>query len=113
MYCEGLFNINRKSEQTRSNFYDMNFNLLDMKINNENITDCIIERPKNFEEMQKIAHVLSAPFPFCRVDLYNLDGRIIFGELTFYHAAGLNKIKPDKWEITMGEWLRIEKWRKF
>lgn len=108
MYCEGLCNEKGERGHAMCNFYDMDFILLDLKINNDKITTRVIEKPQNFEEMQKIARVLSAPFPFSRVDLYNLEGKIVFGELTFYHAAGLNIISPERWESVMGSWLDIK-----
>src|SRR5690606_5437831 len=46
-----------------------------------------IDKPKNFEEMIEIARILSKDFPHVRVDLYNIDGKIVFGELTFYNAS--------------------------
>ena len=66
----------------------MDFNLTDPKINNDNIMRDNIIAPHNFDKMKEIAKSLSGAFPFCRVDLYNVDGRIFFGELTFFHAAG-------------------------
>jgi len=108
MYCEGLCDDKGERGEAFSNFYDMDFQLLDLKINNENIPSHSIVMPQNFFRMKEIAAALSKPFPFCRVDLYNINGRIIFGELTFFHAAGLNIIEPLEWEFKMGDWLDLE-----
>ena len=51
--------------------------------------DELIPKPKNLEQMLEIAQKLSKPFPVVRVDLYNLDGRIVFGEMTFTSLGGL------------------------
>jgi len=71
-------------------FIDRNWNLTKIRKNyeNKNIND--LEKPKKLEEMFKYAEVLSADFPFVRVDLYNALGKIYFGELTFTPAAGFS-----------------------
>ncbi len=89
------------------NIYDMNFNLMPFKETRENYLGNV-EKPKNWEKMIEIARDLSKPFPFCRVDLYNLDGKIHFGEITFYHGGGCNDIKPDEWNYKLGDLIKID-----
>lgn len=62
-----------------------------------------IARPANFERMLAIASQLSTGFDFVRVDLYNVDGRIYFGELTFTPMAGYLKLRPESWDLKLGE----------
>ncbi len=88
------------------NIYDMNFNLLPVHETRPN-ADYIVKKPKNFELMVEIARKLSQPFPFCRVDLYNIDGMIYFGEITFYHGGGCNDIQPEEWDYKMGSWIDL------
>lgn len=88
------------------NIYDMDFNLLPVKETREN-APYPVEKPRNFERMVQIARKLSQPFPFCRVDLYNVDGDIYFGEITFYHGGGCNNIQPEEWDLKMGSWIDI------
>lgn len=61
------------------------------------------EKPKNYEKMLEIAEKLSAPFPHVRVDLYNIDGKIVFGELTFFNASGYVKFNPDSFDYELGK----------
>ena len=61
------------------------------------------------DRMLEYAQILSKEFPFCRVDFYNVDGKIIFGEITFFHAGGLSKITPEEWELKLGEFINIDK----
>lgn len=61
------------------------------------------EKPLNYDEMLEAVKVLSAPFPHVRVDLYNINGKIIFGELTFFNASGYVQFTPDSFDYTMGE----------
>lgn len=88
------------------NIYDMDFNLLPVYETRPN-ADYAVEKPDNFEYMVEIARNLSKPFPHCRVDLYNVDGKVYFGEITFYHGGGCNNIKPEEWDYRMGSWIDI------
>lgn len=78
----------------KMNFYDLNWNMLELKKGKcENYTD-IYKKPYNFEKMCEIAKELCKEFQFVRVDLYNVDGKIYFGELTFTPASGRHPFKP-------------------
>lgn len=57
--------------------------------------------------MVEIARTLSSPFPHCRVDLYNVDGKIYFGGITFYHGGGCNQVEPEEWDYIMGSWIDL------
>lgn len=76
------------------NFYNSNWELLNLQEtgwgNNKNKVD----KPKNFSEMLEIGRKLSTKFQFVRVDLYNVDGKIYFGELTFTPASGKHSFTP-------------------
>ncbi len=89
------------------NIYDMDFNLLPVYETRPN-ADYPIQKPDHFDKMVEIARRLSEPFPFSRVDLYNIDGKIYFGEITFYHGGGCNDIQPEEWDLKMGEWIRLD-----
>ena len=88
------------------NIYDMDFNLMPFKETRDNY-DGTVDKPENFEQMIEIARELSQPFPFCRVDLYNVDGKVYFGEITFYHGGGCNDIQPEEWDLRLGNWIDI------
>lgn len=86
----------------KRNFYDINWNNLNT------ISDCPgadfeISKPNNLDEMLEIASKLSEDFPFVRVDLYNVDEKIYFGELTFYPWSGYVKFVPDEMDYVFGE----------
>src|SRR6185312_5625486 len=61
------------------------------------------DRPENLGEMIEIASRLSAPFDFVRIDLYNVHGRVYFGEFTFTPTAGTHKFGPPHWDLYFGE----------
>lgn len=80
------------------------------QFNGWNKSDEIPAKPSNFDEMVKIAEDLAKPFPFVRVDLYDVDGKIYFSEMTFTPAKGTLIFDDDKADFIQGEWLDIRKY---
>ena len=66
-----------------------------------------IELPDNLKEMISLAENLSANEPFLRVDFYNVEGKIYFGELTFYPASGLGKWTSEEADKEIGIFLKL------
>lgn len=63
--------------------------------------------PENLDEMIALAEKLSGDVPFLRVDFYNIQGRIYFGELTFSPASGMGRFIPEEWDAILGSWLHL------
>lgn len=73
-----------------------------------NIPDpTFFKKPKNFIKMIALAEELSKDIAFLRVDFYNINGEIFFGEMTFYPAAGFGRIVPYKWEKKIGDMIKL------
>ena len=88
-------------------FFDTKWNQLDLYYR-EGVSRPPIAKPINFEQMLIMASQLSTDFDFVRVDLYNVDGRIYFGEFTFTPTAGELKLRPESWDVKLGEkWGRL------
>lgn len=68
------------------------------------IEECI--KPKNFEEMKEVAKKLSEDFEYVRVDVYNLEGKIYFGELTFCHGSGFENFEPESIDYEWGSYWK-------
>lgn len=83
--------------------FDLDFNQLSYKRIDIPKLSNKIERPSNFDEMIEIARILAKNFPHVRVDLYNIDGKIYFGELTFYNGSGYKGYEPDEFDFIVGE----------
>ncbi|SIQ22119.1 TupA-like ATPgrasp [Peribacillus simplex] len=96
------------SADARRNIYDTNFNHLNVKVGREHFDQSLVSKPQNLDKMIEYAEILSKPFPHCRVDLYNIKGKIYFGEITFYHGGGSQNITPLEWDKKMGSWIDIE-----
>ena len=89
-----------------TNLYTGDWKLLDI------LTDCpkvdrVISRPKNYEEMVQLAEKLSIGFPFVRIDLYNIDNKVLFGEMTFYPWSGYIQFSPDAFDVELGSHFNI------
>lgn len=69
--------------------------------------DAIPEKPKNYDEMIKIAQKLSDGIPFLRVDMYEVNGKVYFGELTFHPCAGMMPFDPTSADLKVGKLLDI------
>ena len=95
----------RFTNHTR-NIYDMNWELLPFMEHFPN-SERTIPRPYNFEKMIEIAENLSEGFSHVRVDLYNIDGTIFFGELTFCESSGFCEISPDEYDLKMGDLWKL------
>ena len=92
--------------ETKFDFFDMNFNHLPFTGGHPN-SDKKITKPTCFEEMKEIAHRLSEGIPHLRVDLYEINGNVFFGELTFYHWGGMAPFNPEIWGRIFGDWLNL------
>ena len=90
-------------ENGKLGFFDREFNLLPYhRLDFAPITEHIQE-PSCFSKMVSIAEDLAKEFPHVRVDFYDVNGNVIFGELTFYNASGFTKFEPDEFDFIMGE----------
>lgn len=98
----------RFSEHKR-NIYDTEWNFLPFQNNIKYPYDekHVISRPENLELMLELAQKLSSGMRHVRVDLYNVKGKIYFGELTFFHGTGMAGFKPREWDRTFGDLIHL------
>ena len=104
--CKMLFVATDRPHDTKFDFYDLDFNHLPFT-NGHPCSTKEIKKPSHFEDMIKIAERLSMGMAHVRVDLYNINGHIYFGELTFFHWSGTMPFDPEEWDYKIGEWLRL------
>lgn len=102
-------NDGKHSYVAKRNLYDKNFNIIPgAKLKRENFDSNLIKKPKNFEKMKEIAINLSKGFKHVRVDLYNVDGHIIFGEMTFCNGGGMQLLEPEDLNVSIGKMINLE-----
>ncbi len=93
-----------RGEPTVADFFDMDFHHLDFTIDHD-MAPIPPEKPAQFEEMKRLAAILSRGTPQLRVDFYEVDGRVYFGEMTFFHCSGLAPFHPEDWDRKFGDWV--------
>ena len=91
-----------RKNHVKSDFYDMDWKLQDYRWRYEP-SGKEFPKPECFEKMKEYAEILASDFPFVRVDFYEIEGKIYFGELTFFHGGGLGWFKPEKIDYMLGE----------
>lgn len=96
----------KNNEETKFDFYDMERILLPFSNGHPN-SNKLMKKPLNFDKMIELSERLSQGIPHVRVDLYNINGRIYFGELTFFHWSGLVPFVPEKWDYEFSRWLKL------
>lgn len=100
--------MERFSEEVKFDFYDADFNHLDL-YQIHPMSGKQIPKPACFEEMKKVAAKLSKGFPHVRIDLYNVNGHVYFGEVTFFHHGGFAPFHPENWDYEFGSWINLPK----
>ena len=91
---------------TKFDFFDSDFNHLPFTNGHPN-SAIPIEKPETFDEMKKLAARLAAGFPHVRIDFYEVNGNVYFGEMTFYHMGGFIAFEPEEWDYTFGSWINL------
>lgn len=102
-----LFVGTDRDTEVKFDFFDTDWNWIDVRNGHENNPDRP-KRPEHLEEMLDVARKLSADFPHVRVDLYEEEGKVYFGELTFYHFGGFTKFEPESYDYEFGKYFNVE-----
>ena len=101
---------NRTTDET-IDFYDRDWNRQEFIGLNPNTHHSVKPhiKPSNYVDMFEIADKISNAinFPFVRIDLYNVNGKIYFGEITFFPASGMGKFRPSKWDHILGTMIKL------
>ena len=101
----------RSVGHVKFDYFDRDFNHLDFTQSHP-MSNVTLKKPDNFEKMIELAERLSKGLPHVRIDLYNCNGRIYFGEMTFYHYGGMIKFHPEEWDYKFGSWLQLPKYKR-
>lgn len=99
MYCT------IKASEVYENFYDMDFNPIDIDHGFPRHQP-EFEKPKEFDLMRELARKLSDGIPFVRVDFFDVEGRVYFGEFTFFDWGGMQPFN-NRWDEKLGELLKL------
>ncbi|PGY63394.1 glycosyl transferase [Bacillus thuringiensis] len=101
--------LNRQSETGLNiDFYDLEWEIMPFERHYPN-SGIKLEKPKNYEKMIKLSELLSREIPFVRVDFYEINGKMYFGELTFYPGSGFEEFTPESYDELLGSWIDLKK----
>ena len=98
----------RQTGDVKFDYFDADFNHLDL-IQQHPMSGRQIPKPKNYDKMKELAAKLSEGIPQVRIDLYDVNGKIFFGEMTFTHHGGVVPFHPEKWDFVLGSWIILPK----
>ena len=107
VYCQVI--KDRNTDETLD-FYDREWKLMEftgLATGPEPKRGAYTEKPIHYEKMLEIAEVLARDTYFVRIDLYNVQGKIYFGEFTLYPKSGLGQFYPDKWNTILGDMINL------
>ena len=107
-----IVNGRTSSEGMTYDYFDMDFIRFPYRTKGAKSSSKQISKPNSFEQMLQFARLLSNNTIHVRVDLYNVDGIVYFGEWTFYDSSGYDKFIPDKWDGIVGSWMKLPKYKK-
>ena len=108
--ARSMYVVTSRGVDIRYNNYYIDWSPFDgSQFNGWKKTDYELKKPTHWNDMVEMAEILSKPFPFVRVDLYNIKGKIYFSEMTFTPAKGTLILDDDKCDYEMGKWLDITK----
>ncbi len=104
--CSFVCSERRSGNGLKVTFYDRDWNIMPFERHYPR-SQVAVEKPCNYQKMIELAEKLSKGFPFIRVDFYEVNGRVYFGELTLYPGSGFEEFIPQEWDETLGSWLSL------
>ena len=93
--------------ETKFDFFDSDFNHLNFTNGHPNAEKMPL-KPQNFDLMKTLAAELSRGIPHVRVDFYEVNGKVYFGEMTFSHWSGMMPFDPEEWDYKFGNWIKLK-----
>lgn len=101
--------LNRE-EDHKQGCFDLDFDLLPFgKSKSYKSISSDLKKPSNLDEMTQLAEVLATDLPFVRVDFYSVNGRTVFGEMTFYPSDARKKFYPENYNKEIGGYMKLPK----
>lgn len=91
---------------TKADYFDMDFKHLDFTWGYPHAS-VLPDKPECFDEMVRIAEQLAAGTTELRVDFYQVNGKVYFGELTFFDGSGFDRFDLENWDEKFGSWIKL------
>lgn len=102
--CSFVCSNRNTKEGLHVTFFDLDFHKMPFERHYPSSIE-EIQKPIHYQKMLELSTILSKNIPFVRVDFYEIDGKIYFGELTFFPGNGTEEFTPRKYDELLGEWI--------
>ena len=104
--CSFVCTDRRSEDGLKVTFFDLDWNKMPFERHYRS-SEKEIPKPINYELMIELSEKLSKDIPFVRVDFYEINGQVYFGELTFFPGAGFEEFRPDEWDYKLGKLIDL------
>ena len=104
--CSFVCTERYSKEGLKVTFFDLDWNRMPFQ-RHYPASEKPINKPINYEQMIQISETLSKNVPFVRVDLYEINNKVYFGELTFFPGCGFEEFTPEDWDKKLGDWIQL------
>lgn len=107
--------LDRGTAYHSRNWYNINWEIEEfywsslLKGNETLPSDKIVDKPLNLDKMLDLSGKLSEDFSYVRIDWYDCNDELFFGEITFHHDSGYRPVTPLEWDIKLGELIKLPK----
>ena len=96
-----------KAYKSKINMMDLEWKLMPFQRTDHPQFEKVPDKPVNFQKMVELSKILAKDIPFVRVDFYEINSKLFFGELTFFPGSGYIPFEPEEWDYKLGEWIRL------
>ena len=96
-----------KAYKSKINMMDLEWKLMPFQRTDHPQFEEVPDKPVNFQKMVELSKILAKNIPFVRVDFYEINSKLFFGELTFFPGSGYIPFEPEEWDYKLGDWLEL------
>lgn len=104
--CSFVCSDRRSKDGLKVTFFDLDWNKMPFQ-RHYPTSKKEIPKPVNYDKMIQLSEKLAKDLPFARVDFYEVNGKVYFGEITFFPGNGTEEFTPEEWDYTMGSWINL------
>lgn len=104
--CSFVCSERNTDDNLKVTFFDLDWNVMPFERHYPKSAKNI-PKPQNYRKMIELSELLAKNIPFVRVDFYEVNGKIYFGELTFFPGAGFEEFTPESYDYILGDWLEL------
>ena len=105
--CSFVVSGRFEKNEFKMTFFDSDWNVMPFERHYRK-SNHPIKKPESYDKMVEFAEKLSKDIPLVRVDFYDINGHLYFGEITFFPGGGFEEFTPEKWDYELGRWINLQ-----